>query len=120
MINVNIVTMDYINIVTMDIMCFITMDNKNIVTMDNKNIVNMDNKISVTMENTNIVTLNINIIMDKMVMRIRLIRDEKGVMQDCIFRLTRSYPELTEDHVLTSAYVKMFRTVTRYAVNNSA
>ena len=78
MINVNIVTMDYINIVTMDIMCFITMDNKNIVTMDNKNIVNMDNKISVTMENTNIVTLNINIIMDKMVMRIRLIRDKKS------------------------------------------
>ena len=58
LINVNIVTMDYINIVTMDIMCFITMDNKNIVTMDNKNIVNMDYKISVTTENTNIITLN--------------------------------------------------------------
>ena len=30
---------------------------------------------------------------------------------------TCSYPELTEDHVLTSAYVKIFRTVTRNAVN---
>ena len=40
--------------------------------------------------------------------------------QGCIFRLTCSYPELTEDHVLTSAYVKFFRTVTRNAVNNSA
>ena len=37
--------------------------------------------------------------------------------QGCIFRLTCSYPELTEDHVLTSAYVKIFRTVTRNAVN---
>ena len=40
--------------------------------------------------------------------------------QGCIFRLTCSYPELTKDHVLTSAYVKIFRTVTRNAVNNSA
>ena len=32
---------------------------------------------------------------------------------------TCSYPELTEDHVLTSAYVKIFRTVTRNAVNKS-
>ena len=39
--------------------------------------------------------------------------------QGCIFRLTCSYPELTEDHVLTSAYVKIFRTVTRNAVNKS-
>ena len=39
--------------------------------------------------------------------------------QGCIFRLTRSHPELTEDHVLTSAYVKIFRTVTRNAVNKS-
>ena len=39
--------------------------------------------------------------------------------QGCIFRLTCSYPELTEDHVLTSAYVKFFRTVTRSAVNKS-
>ena len=30
-----------------------------------------------------------------------------------------SYPELTKDHVLTSAYVKIFRTVTRNAVNKS-
>ena len=37
----------------------------------------------------------------------------------CIFRLTCSHPELTEDHVLTSAYVKIFRTVTRNAVNKS-
>ena len=40
-------------------------------------------------------------------------------IQGCIFRLTCSYPELTEDHVLTSAYVKIFRTVTRNAVNKS-
>ena len=39
--------------------------------------------------------------------------------QGCIFCLTCSYPELTEDHVLTSAYVKIFRTVTRNAVNKS-
>ena len=39
--------------------------------------------------------------------------------QGCIFRLTCSYPELTEDHVLTSAYVKIFKTVTRNAVNKS-
>ena len=39
--------------------------------------------------------------------------------QGCIFCLTCSHPELTEDHVLTSAYVKMFRTVTRNAVNKS-
>ena len=39
--------------------------------------------------------------------------------QGCIFCLTCSYPELTEDHVLTSAYVKFFRTVTRNAVNKS-
>ena len=39
--------------------------------------------------------------------------------QGCIFRLTCSHPELTEDHVLTSAYVKILRTVTRNAVNKS-
>ena len=39
--------------------------------------------------------------------------------QGCIFCLTCSYPELIEDHVLTSAYVKIFRTVTRNAVNKS-
>ena len=39
--------------------------------------------------------------------------------QGCIFRLTCSHPELTEDHVLTSAYVKIFKTVTRNAVNKS-
>ena len=39
--------------------------------------------------------------------------------QGCIFRLTCSHPELAEDHVLTSAYVKVFRTVTRNAVNKS-
>ena len=39
--------------------------------------------------------------------------------QGCIFRLTCSHPELTEDHVLTSVYVKNFRTVTRNAVNKS-
>ena len=37
----------------------------------------------------------------------------------CIFRLTCSHPELTKDHVLTSAYVKIFRTVTINAVNKS-
>ena len=39
--------------------------------------------------------------------------------QGCIFRLMCSYPELTVDHVLTSAYVKIFRTITRNAVNKS-
>ena len=43
----------------------------------------------------------------------------QGCSQGCIFRLTCSHPELTEDHVLTSAYVKIFRTVTRNAVNKS-
>ena len=38
------------------------------------------------------------------------------LIQGCIFRLTCSHPELTKDHVLTSAYVKIFRTVTRNAV----
>ena len=42
-----------------------------------------------------------------------------GSSQGCIFRLTCSYPELTKDHVLTSAYVNIFRTVTRNAVNKS-
>ena len=37
--------------------------------------------------------------------------------QGCISCGTCSYPELTKDHVLTSAYVKIFRTVTRNAVN---
>ena len=39
------------------------------------------------------------------------------VLQGCISCGTCSYPELTEDHVLTSAYVKIFRTGTRNAVN---
>ena len=39
--------------------------------------------------------------------------------QRCIFRLTCSHHELTKDHVLTSAYVKIFRTLTRNAVNKS-
>ena len=39
--------------------------------------------------------------------------------QGCISCVTCSYPELTEDHVLTSAYVKIFRIVTRNAVNKS-
>ena len=49
-------------------------------------------------------------------------------VQGCIFRLTCSmstgyehcsYPVMTKDHVLTSANVKIFRTVTRNAVNKS-
>ena len=40
-----------------------------------------------------------------------------SAVQRCIFRLTCSHPELTEDHVLTSAYVKISRTVKRNAVN---
>ena len=39
------------------------------------------------------------------------------VVQGCISCGTCSYPELTEDHVLTNAYVKFFRIVTRNAVN---
>ena len=42
------------------------------------------------------------------------------IIQGCIFRLMCSHPELTEDHVLTSAYVKIFKTVTRNAVNKGA
>ena len=38
-------------------------------------------------------------------------------IQGCIFRLTCSHHELTKDHVLTSAYVKIFRTDTGNAVN---
>ena len=43
----------------------------------------------------------------------------KGSWQGCISCGTCSYLELTEDHVLTSAYVKIFRIVTRNAVNKS-
>ena len=39
--------------------------------------------------------------------------------QGCISCLTCSFPEQTKDHVLTSAYVNIFRTVTRNAVNKS-
>ena len=39
--------------------------------------------------------------------------------QGCISCGMCSYPELTKDHVLTSAYVNIFRTVTRNAVNKS-
>ena len=39
--------------------------------------------------------------------------------QWCIIRLTCSHPELTKDHVLTSAYVIIFLTVARNAVNKS-
>ena len=41
------------------------------------------------------------------------------VVQGCILCLTCSHPELTEDDVVTSAYVKIFRAVTRNAVNKS-
>ena len=37
--------------------------------------------------------------------------------QGCISCGMCSHPELTKDHVLTSAYVKIFRTVTRNAIN---
>ena len=46
-------------------------------------------------------------------------RDSNQSKQGCIFRLTCSHPELTEDHVLTSAYVNFFRTATRNAKNKS-
>ena len=39
--------------------------------------------------------------------------------QGCIFRLTCSHPELTKDQVLTGAYLKISRTVTRNAGNKS-
>ena len=42
-----------------------------------------------------------------------------GGRQGCISCGMCSYPELTKDHVLTSAYVNIFRTVTRNAVNKS-
>ena len=41
------------------------------------------------------------------------------VSQGCIFRLTCSHRELTEGRVLISAYVKIFRTITRNVVNKS-
>ena len=41
------------------------------------------------------------------------------VHQGCISCGTCSYPELTEDHVLTSAFVKIFRIATRNAINKS-
>ena len=44
---------------------------------------------------------------------------EKGEGQGCISCGTCSYPELTKDHVLTSAYVKIFKTVTRNAIDKS-
>ena len=42
-----------------------------------------------------------------------------GQPQGCIYRLTCSHSELTKDHVLTSAHVKIFRTVTLNAVNKN-
>ena len=42
-----------------------------------------------------------------------------GTSQGCIFRLTCSHPELTKDHVLTSACIKFFIIVTRNVVNKS-
>ena len=47
------------------------------------------------------------------------IRPETDHCQGCIFRLTCSHHELTKDHVLTSAYVQISRTVTRNAVNKN-
>ena len=51
----------------------------------------------------------------------RQIRQKNIAMhnQGCIFCLTCSYPDLTEGHVLTSAYVKIFGTATRNALNKS-
>ena len=43
----------------------------------------------------------------------------RRLSQGCISCGTCSYPELTEDHVLKSVYVKIFRAVTRNAVNKS-
>ena len=56
--------------------------------------------------------LNLNLSVKK-----RLLSKWFGLWQGCISCGTCSYPKLTEDHVLTSAYVKIFRTVTRNAVN---
>ena len=55
----------------------------------------------------------------KVVGKVRLVGTVYMVDQGCISCGTCSYPELTEDHVLTSAYVKIFRIVTRNAVNKS-
>ena len=44
---------------------------------------------------------------------------KRSYAQGCLSCGTCSYLELTEDHVLTSAYVKIFRIVTRNAVNKS-
>ena len=53
------------------------------------------------------------VIMVMMVTRVMMVMMVTGVH----FRFTCSHPELTKDHVLTSASVKIFRTVTRNAVN---
>ena len=47
------------------------------------------------------------------------IHSRQRSVQGCISCGMCSYPELTKDHVLTSAYVNIFRTVTRNAVNKS-
>ena len=52
---------------------------------------------------------------EHLVIQLELINSHQG----CISCGTCSYLELTEDHVLTSAYVKIFRIVTRNAVNKS-
>ena len=54
-----------------------------------------------------------------MYVRHRFEDDHYFCPQGCIFRLTCSHRELTKDHVLTSTYVNIFRTVTRNAVNKS-
>ena len=58
-----------------------------------------------------IITMMVVVVMMAIMMR--------EVHQGCISCGTCSYPELTEDHVLTSACVKIFRIVTRNAVNKS-
>ena len=42
-----------------------------------------------------------------------------GIDQWCINRVTCSHPELTQDHVLTSAYIRIFLTVATNGVNES-
>ena len=48
-----------------------------------------------------------------------LMKDFATCKQGCISCGMCSYPELTKDHSLTSAYVNIFRTVTRNAINKS-
>ena len=61
--------------------------------------------------------LNSNLL--RSILTLRRVSSSMGNHSGMHFSLDVLPPELTEDHVLTSAYVKFFRTVTKNAVNKS-